>query len=64
VGYKINVKGDFSTRDIASLKGYLKQLVQDATGERVQRVITHGVMEAQSQQEARRQLLLLQRQQS
>lgn len=63
MGYSINITADMTPQQAYQLKGYLKELVADATGEEVQRVITHGAL-SRDEDEIRRQLNALRRRQS
>ena len=42
MGYLINIEGDFSRVDLSQLEGYLQEVVQEATGDPMSRVIHHS----------------------
>lgn len=62
MGLQINVKANLTPQEAHRLKKYLPDLVEDATGEKVSRVVTHGAL-SRDEDEIRRQLNALRQRQ-
>lgn len=60
MGFHVNIEGDFRNVDLAQLQPYLKQIVQEATGEPISHVIQHNAVR-QTPEQALRELQRLQR---
>ena len=60
MGYLINIEGDFSRVDLSQLEGYLQEVVQEATGDSMSRVVHHSSVN-QTPDEKMRQLRRMER---